>query len=131
MSRLEAVELSLDELEAIRLADLDGHYQDGAAKEMGVSRATFGRIVETARRKIAEALVQGKALKIGGGVVSWAGPRRFECEACHDEWSLPLGAGPPEACPSCGSDAFRRTDPGPLAGPVARPVRSPRPSSRR
>lgn len=56
-----------DELEAVRLADMEGQYQEKAAKAMEVSRATFGRIVESARRKIVEALVLGKALKIEGG----------------------------------------------------------------
>jgi predicted DNA-binding protein (UPF0251 family)/predicted Fe-Mo cluster-binding NifX family protein len=66
---LESVTLSLDELEAIRLADLRGLYQEAAAREMGVSRQTFGRIIESARRKTAEALLGGKALKIEGGKV--------------------------------------------------------------
>jgi len=115
MSQLEEVELSLDELEALRLADLEGEYQDGAAEAMGVSRATFGRIVESARRKVADALVHGKALSIGGGVVTWTGPRRFACEACGHLWSMPVGGPPPDGCPACGSERFRRTDRGPLA----------------
>jgi predicted DNA-binding protein (UPF0251 family) len=114
MTELEEVALSVDEFEALRLADLEGLYHDGAAGRMGISRATFGRIVETARRKVAEALVLGKALKIGGGAVAWAGMRHFKCESCRHEWALPLGTGRPGACPSCGSDAFRRTDRGPL-----------------
>lgn len=61
---LEEVSLSLDELEAIRLADLEGLYHEKAAREMDVSRATFGRILDAARRKVAEAIVNGKALKI-------------------------------------------------------------------
>jgi predicted DNA-binding protein (UPF0251 family) len=56
--------LGVDELEAIRLADLDGLYHEKAAKQMRVSRATFGRILENARRKIAKTLVEGKALRI-------------------------------------------------------------------
>jgi len=56
--------LDLDELEAIRLADYEGRYHEQAAREMKVSRATFGRIVNEARRKVAEALIGGKALKI-------------------------------------------------------------------
>jgi predicted DNA-binding protein (UPF0251 family) len=64
MGDLEDVTVTVDELEAIRLADLDGLYQEEAAKKMDVSRQTFGRIVESAHRKIAEALVNGKALKI-------------------------------------------------------------------
>lgn len=66
---LEEVVLSLDELEALRLADLEGLYHDAAARAMGVSRQTFGRIIESARRKTAEALVGSKALRIEGGNV--------------------------------------------------------------
>lgn len=69
---LETVTLTLDELESVRLADLEGFYQEAAAARMGVSRQTFGRIVETARRKIADALVNGKALEIDGGIVQMA-----------------------------------------------------------
>ena len=56
--------LSLDEFEAIRLADYEGLYQEDAAKEMGISRPTFARIIESARKKIADSIVNGKALKI-------------------------------------------------------------------
>lgn len=65
MAELERIELGLDELEAMRLADLEGHYQEEAAAVMGVSRPTFGRIIEAARRKVADALLNGKALAIG------------------------------------------------------------------
>ncbi len=64
---LEEIGLGLDEFEALRLADHEGLYQEAAAIRMGVSRQTFGRIVEEARRKVAAALVEGKALRIGGG----------------------------------------------------------------
>ena len=56
--------LTLDELEALRLADYEGRYHEDAAREMKISRATFGRIVNDARRKVAEALTRGKALRI-------------------------------------------------------------------
>ncbi len=70
MSSLETVRLGLDEFEAVRLADLEGLYQEQAAERMGVSRQTFGNIVQSARRKIADALVNGKALVVEGGEVS-------------------------------------------------------------
>jgi uncharacterized protein len=63
---LEEVGLGLDELEAIRLADYEGLYHKDASERMSVSRPTFGRILGNAHRKIAEALVKGKALRIGG-----------------------------------------------------------------
>jgi predicted DNA-binding protein (UPF0251 family) len=114
VSHLEQVTLTLDEFEALRLADLEGLYQDRAAVRMGVSRATFARIVEGARHKVAQALVHGQALRIEGGPVAIRGQRRFRCESCGHEWSLPFGTGrPPEACPSCGTGDFRRVDGGP------------------
>jgi predicted DNA-binding protein (UPF0251 family) len=61
--------MTLDEYEAVRLADLEGLHQDRAARQMGVSRPTFSRIVESARRKEARALVRGMALMIRGGPV--------------------------------------------------------------
>jgi predicted DNA-binding protein (UPF0251 family)/predicted Fe-Mo cluster-binding NifX family protein len=66
---LETVVLGLDEAEALRLADLEGLYQEAAARSMGVSRPTFGRIVEAARRKVADAVLNGKALRLAGGEI--------------------------------------------------------------
>ena len=66
---LEEVTLTLDEFEALRLADLEGLYQEQAAEQMGVSRPTFGRIAESGRRKVADTLVHGKALRVEGGPV--------------------------------------------------------------
>ena len=89
--QLEHVVLTLDEFEALRLADFEGLYQEAAAAAMAVSRPTFGRIVEAAHRKVADVLIHGKALRIegghvvGGGVEPHAyprcgGPRRQERE---------------------------------------------------
>jgi len=69
-AQLERVEISLDGLEALRLADLEGLYQEAAAEQMGISRATFARVLAAARAAVAEALVEGKALDIGGGAVA-------------------------------------------------------------
>jgi predicted DNA-binding protein (UPF0251 family)/predicted Fe-Mo cluster-binding NifX family protein len=66
---LEEVTLGLDGAEAIRLADLEGLYQDAAAQRMGVSRQTFGRIIEAARRAVADAIINGKRLRIEGGEI--------------------------------------------------------------
>jgi uncharacterized protein len=81
LDRLEEVAMTLDEFEAIRLADLEGDYQEQAAETMRVSRPTFSRIVESAHRKIADVLVHGKALRIEGGPVD-LDPRR--CCRLHD-----------------------------------------------
>lgn len=64
ISRLEEVSLSIDELESLRLADEEGLYHDQAALRMKISRATFGRILRQARRKVASSIIQGKALRI-------------------------------------------------------------------
>ena len=66
---LEQVVLRLDEVESLRLADLQGLYQAQAAEQMKISRPTFTRIIESARRKVAEALIHGKALRLEGGTV--------------------------------------------------------------
>jgi len=66
---LEEVNLTLDELEAVRLADLEGLYQEDAAKKMNISRQTFGNIINSAHKKIADVLLNAKALKIEGGTI--------------------------------------------------------------
>ena len=61
---LEEVLLEVDEMEAVRLADLEGCYQADAARQMGISRQTFGNIIERAHGKIAVALIKGKSIRI-------------------------------------------------------------------
>jgi predicted DNA-binding protein (UPF0251 family) len=61
---LEESCLELDELEALRLADYEGLYHEEAAGRMNISRATFGRVLGSARHKVVEAILEGKALKI-------------------------------------------------------------------
>lgn len=61
---LEEVCLNLDEVEAIRLADMKGLYQEQAASQMKISRQTFGNIINSAHRKIADAIINAKALQI-------------------------------------------------------------------
>jgi uncharacterized protein len=65
LDSLEEIVLEADEIEAIHLADLKGQYQEEAALKMKISRQTFGRVIEAAHRKIADAIVNGKALKLG------------------------------------------------------------------
>jgi predicted DNA-binding protein (UPF0251 family) len=108
LSMLEEVILTVDECEAIRLADLEGFYQEQAAEKMKVSRQTFGRIIESARRKVAKALVKGKALKIEGGEFEMAAMRKFRCSDCQHSWELPFGTGRPQDCPSCKSVNIHR-----------------------
>ncbi len=70
---LEEAVLTLDGLEAMRLADFNGLHQKQAATKMKISRPTFARIVEEARRKVTDALIHGKALRLEGGAVIMKG----------------------------------------------------------
>lgn len=110
MSSLEEIILSMDEFEAIRLADLEGLYQEDAADRMNVSRQTFGRIIADARRKVARVLSEGLALRIQGGEVEMPDKRAFECDQCRHVWELQYGTGRPSECPECRGQAFRRRD---------------------
>jgi predicted DNA-binding protein (UPF0251 family) len=126
MSALEEIVLELDEMEALRLADLEGLYQEEAAERMKVSRPTFGRIIETARRKVAEALTTGKALRIEGGEVTvetLKTIRLFRCSDCNHSWELPYGSGRPAECPACKSRNIHRAeeDRGPRLGSCGGP----------
>lgn len=100
-TRHEEIILTLDELEAVRLADHEGLYQGEAADKMGISRQTFGRIIEAARKKIAGAIVTGKAIRVEGGEVDIHGKGMYHCYDCHFSWKHP---GKHKKCPRCGSD---------------------------
>ena len=111
-SQLGEIVLGIDEMEALRLADLEGLYHEQAAQRMNVSRQTFGRIVSEARKKVAQALVQASALRIDGGEIEMVEQRTFTCLACEHEWQVPFGTGRPRECPQCASTRVRRTDRG-------------------
>jgi predicted DNA-binding protein (UPF0251 family) len=68
MYDLEEIIIDHDELESLRLADLLAYSHEKAAEEMKISRATFGRIVEAARRKVADGILNGKAIRINENV---------------------------------------------------------------
>jgi len=105
MRDLEEVALSVEEAEAIRLKDLKGLEQEECAKRMHISRPTFHRVLQSARRKVADILVNGKALRIGGGNFALAS-QPFQCRRDGHVWSVPfeaLATRPPLACPRCES----------------------------
>lgn len=101
-SELETVHLTLDELEALRLADFEGLYQEEAAKLMEVSRQTFGNIVAAARHKCAQALLEGKQLLIEGGDFEIDYERRAYCKRCGRNWMSAKEDGRSESCPAAG-----------------------------
>jgi len=113
MMDLEEVCLTVDECEALRLSDLlDLSHEDGG-KQMGVSRATFGRILQKARSCVADALINGKAINIEGGNYTMTSKERiFECDACQRRWSESLGTGRPSHCPHCNSRKLFRVSQG-------------------
>ena len=76
LCELEEIALQLDEFEALKLADLQKKHRAAAAAAMKVSRQTFGNILASARRKLADALVNGKALKIESGAAKMYHPPR-------------------------------------------------------
>jgi len=84
-SQLEETVLRVEELEALRLVDLEGMYQEDAAREMGISRQTLQRMVTDARAKLIEAIYSGKALRIeGGAYILQEGAGRYRCGRCGD-----------------------------------------------
>ncbi|MCL6447898.1 MAG: DUF134 domain-containing protein [Armatimonadetes bacterium] len=111
LRELEEVGLTVEELEAIRLKDLVGLEQEACAEKMGVSRPTYHRILASARSKIAEALVGGKAIRVEGGNFQVV-MRFFRCQKCENEWELPVGQGcrGELLCPECGSEEIVRAD---------------------
>lgn len=109
MVDLSEVRLTIDECEALRLSDLLDLSHEEGGRQMGVSRATFGRILQKARRTVAEALINGKAINIEGGNFKLMSKERvFECASCRGRWSEPLGTGRPRACPRCGHTELHR-----------------------
>jgi len=74
LTELRSLVLSVDGLEALRLADVEGLDHDGAARCMNVSRPTFTRLLNEAHQVVAQALVRGWALEIDGGAVELAPP---------------------------------------------------------
>jgi predicted DNA-binding protein (UPF0251 family) len=84
----ESVTLAVEELEAVRLCDLEGLEQDEAAVRMNISRGTLQRTLYDARKKIAEALCAGKTIVIGGGNYELSAGGcgcRFSCRNCRFE----------------------------------------------
>ncbi len=100
---LEEIQITVDEFEAIRLADLDGLSQREASTAMNVSQPTFSRILASARKKIARGLVCGMALRIEGGryVISRSS-EGFICSSCGDFVGI-VSQDDDRVCPNCGA----------------------------
>ena len=100
---LQEVCLSVEEIESIRLKDLQGLEQEECARRMHISRPTFHRVLESARSKLADALINGKAIQIEGGNFSLP-EHRFRCGDDGHEWDVSfetLANKLPLSCPAC------------------------------
>jgi len=96
---LEEVCVSVEEAEAIRLKDLEALDQEQCAQQMNISRPTFQRVLGTARQKVADALLNGKAIRIKGGDFEMSA-RQFRCFKGH-EWEMSTDSMATKSSPSC------------------------------
>lgn len=97
----DSIVLTMDEFESLRLADLECLSQEEAAKKMGISRATFGRIVESGRSKVARALVHGCRIEISGGAFIFGRGRHLQCPRCRRRQSRDVGERERVECRRC------------------------------
>ena len=101
MCQIEQVTLKLEELEAMRLKDIENLSQEECAERMHISRQTFQLIIDEARKKVVEALTTGKAIDIQGGNYTY-NICKYQCEECGKEFDEALEQ-EKRICPSCGS----------------------------
>lgn len=99
--QVEEINLKVEELEAMRLKDIEGLNQEECAERMQVSRQTFQNIINSARKKVALALTQGKAIHISGGNYT-SGSCQFKCLNCGRVYDLSQEHSN-HTCPSCNS----------------------------
>lgn len=110
--KLEEVLLSLEEVEALRLKDLQGLNQNESAQKMNISRPTFQRIITKAHEKVAEALLEGKALRFEGGDYE-LDKGKYRCKECGAEFVLKVNRRRRKhgcrqhgkICPECGANS--------------------------
>jgi predicted DNA-binding protein (UPF0251 family) len=99
MRELESVVMSIEEYEALRLADYENLTHEEAAVRMKISRPTFTRLYDKARKNVAKAFVEGKAIIIRGGTFI-AGEYWYRCNDCHETI---VSTKPEENCDKCNS----------------------------
>jgi len=112
LPQLQEICLSVEEAEAIRLKDLERLEQEECAQKMNISRPTFSRVLGSARQKMADALLNGKAIRIEGGNFEMA-LSRFRCVNGH-EWNVPFQVminTPPQFCPTCNTPSIMPLQP--------------------
>lgn len=103
-NKLETINLKVEELEAMRLKDIEGFNQAQCAEKMVISRQTFQLIIDSARKKVALALTEGKSIHISGGNYTY-NLCDYRCLSCDHIFTINYeGEG---VCPSCGSSEIR------------------------
>lgn len=106
VKKLEELILTVTEFEAIRLKDFEDLDQTEAAKKMDISQPTFNRVLSSARKKVADAIVNGKAIKIKGGNYIMAGTKGIDTRPGRGRMGgFGLGPSGECICPKCGTKA--------------------------
>jgi predicted DNA-binding protein (UPF0251 family) len=100
LHNLITVCVTVDEYEAVRLADYEKLKHEEAAKQMNISRPTFTRLLESAHNKISDAIVNGKAVRIEGGDFNFLG-KRYRCRKCGFYWDIEKYVSTDLNCPKC------------------------------
>ena len=98
---IEEIVLKVEEQEAMRLKDIEDLNQEECAEKMNVSRQTFQNIIDNARKKVAIALTEGKAIKINGGHYT-TNHCKFKCMDCDTTYEIKYEQDK-LSCPKCGS----------------------------
>lgn len=104
---LKTQNITIDEYEAIRLADYESMEHLEASEKMAISRPTFTRLIEKARHKIAKAIIDGMELVVEGGNIEFQNTLR-RCQDCGDEQLSPYSENTAD-CPECGSENVEDT----------------------
>ncbi len=99
---IEEIEIKVEELEGIRLKDIEGLNQEECAAKMKVSRQTFQNIIDSARKKVAIALTEGKAIRITGGSYT-TNQCKLKCMECKTVYEINYEQDR-LVCPGCGSE---------------------------
>lgn len=103
-SKLGIIQLKVEELEAMRLKDIEDLNQAECAERMSVSRQTFQLIIDSARKKVATALTEGMSIDISGGNYTYK-LCDYKCITCGNEFTLNFEGD--ALCPNCGSSQIK------------------------
>ena len=118
---IKTVIISVEEYECVRLADYNNLEHQEASARLGISRSVFTRMLQTARNKIATAIIDGCELMIEGGEFNFEN-NRTRCLSCYNTYQAPKEEAPLTICPNCSSDKLQNLN-GQYVQKAARGVR--------